>query len=150
LCALCLLTLLCNVGNCVSCQREKKTLESLRLDLDAAKTKLRRAKTQPGKDTVSNSSLLFTSPDDFACLLLRFELRPSYATTTNKFLMYPVVIYSLLWMSWLSLLDVMVTQFYWCRESLVYDITNSQTDAMILYTVNTVTIHVGDIIGELA
>jgi len=38
---------------CVTCQKEKKTLDSLRLDLDAAKTKLRRAKTQPGKEAVS-------------------------------------------------------------------------------------------------
>ena len=34
-------------------QKEKKILETKRLDLDAAKAKLRRAKTQPGKDGVS-------------------------------------------------------------------------------------------------
>jgi len=35
-------------------QKEKKILETKRLDLDAAKAKLRRAKTQgPGKDNVS-------------------------------------------------------------------------------------------------
>ena len=38
---------------CVTYQKEKKTLDTLRLDLDAAKTKLRRAKSQPGKETVS-------------------------------------------------------------------------------------------------
>lgn len=34
-------------------QKERKVLETKRLDLDAAKAKLRRAKTQPGKESVS-------------------------------------------------------------------------------------------------
>ena len=42
----------------VLCQKEKKTLDTLRLDLDSAKTKLRRAKTQPAAQGVSMLSFV--------------------------------------------------------------------------------------------
>ena len=80
--------------DCVNYQKEKKTLESLRLDLDAAKTKLRRAKSQPGKETVSISpvvigyvDIVVTSDDDQIWLLLWFEFQPNFFSHLTSLLM---------------------------------------------------------------